>query len=220
MLAALPEIIYHLESFDAPLIRSAIPNFFLAKLASDHVKVILTGEGADELYAGYDYLTPVQDPIELDDELKTLTGRLHNTNLQRADRMTMAHGLEGRVPFLDANVVDISLGLPAAWKLRRQDWPEKSLLRNSFRSILPDRIAARPKEKFSRGAGSMDMLASYAHEKISDEEFARQRTPAEQISLHSKEELLYFNIFRDTFGDQIPLESIGRTRSITNDEVI
>ncbi len=220
MLDALPEIIYHLESFDAPLIRSAIPNFFLAKLASDHVKVILTGEGADELYAGYDYLEPMNDPGELDEELKTLTGKLHNTNLQRADRMTMAHGLEGRVPFLDANVVDLSLSLPGSWKLRREDWPEKALLRNSFKSILPDRIAGRPKEKFSRGAGSMDMLASYAHETISDDEFASEREPTDEITLHSKEELLYFHIFRSTFGDQIPLESIGRTRSITSNEVI
>jgi asparagine synthase (glutamine-hydrolysing) len=220
MLAALPEVIYHLESFDAPLVRSAIPNYFLAKLASQHVRVILTGEGADELYAGYDYLIPVQDPDELDQELKTLTGKLHNTNLQRADRMSMAHGLEGRVPFLDENVVDMSLGLPAAWKLRHHNWPEKALLRKSFSKFLPAEIVDRPKAKFSQGAGSMDMLATYAHEAISDQEFVAERNPTAQISLHSKEELLYFRIFRHTFGDQIPLETIGRTRSITADEMI
>ena len=98
MVEVLPKVIYHLESFDAALIRSAIPNYFLAKLASDHVKVILTGEGADELYAGYDYLESVTDPDQLQDEIHIITNNLHNTNLQRADRMSMAHCLEARVP--------------------------------------------------------------------------------------------------------------------------
>lgn len=220
MLDVLPEVIYHLESFDAPLVRSAIPNYFLAKLASDHVKVLLTGEGADELYAGYEYLKPVQDANELDSELVHLTSKLHNTNLQRADRMTMAHGLEGRVPFLDMTFVDMSMALPAEWKLHREDWPEKALLRRSFSALLPGFIADRPKAKLSRGAGSMDLMASYAHDTITDVDFASNRVLSPLVSLQSKEEMLYYQIFRNIFGDQIPLESVGRTHSITNNEVI
>ena len=91
---ALPQVIYYLESFDCALVRSAIPNFFLAKLAREHVKVALSGEGADELFAGYAYLKDVH-LNDLRDELRQITAALHNTNLQRCDRMSMAHGLEG-----------------------------------------------------------------------------------------------------------------------------
>ena len=85
---ALPEVIYHLESFDCALVRSAIPNFFLAKLARQHVKVALSGEGADELFAGYEYLKAIP-MAELAAELQHITSSLHNTNLQRCDRMSM-----------------------------------------------------------------------------------------------------------------------------------
>ncbi len=114
MVEALPNVLYHLESFDPALVRSAIPNYFLAKLASEHVKVILTGEGADEVYAGYDYLARYEAPDELQDEMLHITNALHNTNLQRADRMSMAFGLEARVPFLDVKSVSLAMGIPAA----------------------------------------------------------------------------------------------------------
>lgn len=219
MLEVLPDVIYHLESFDAALIRSAIPNYFLAKLASDHVKVILTGEGADELYAGYDYLEDVNDPDQLQDELHIITGNLHNTNLQRADRMSMAHGLEARVPFLDKEFVDFSLSLPPIWKLRYGDRVEKALLRNTFEGHLPLDIINRPKQKFSDGAGSMDMLSEFANERISDREFAEAQENHEGAKLRSKEELYYFRIFRDWFGDTFKPSNIGRTRSVTKNEL-
>ncbi len=219
MLASLPEVIYHLESFDAPLVRSAIPNYFLAKLASDHVKVILTGEGADELFAGYDYLIPFQDPNELNRELKKLVSRLHNTNLQRADRMLMAYGLEGRVPFLDLAAVELSLAVPPEWKLRKQNWSEKALLREAFHGYLPKNILYRQKQKFSLGAGSINLMARYARETISDEEFFADQNLCGAPNIQSKEELLYFRIFRDVFGDQISPEIVGRTRSVTPEEL-
>jgi asparagine synthase (glutamine-hydrolysing) len=93
ILTALPKAIYHLESFDPALVRSAIPNFFLAEMASTYVKVILTGEGADEIYAGYDYFCSIESPEELQDEMIDITLGLHNTNLQRADRISMAFGV-------------------------------------------------------------------------------------------------------------------------------
>ena len=112
MLDVLPQVIYHLESFDAALVRSAIPNYFLARLASQHVKVMLTGEGADEIFGGYEYLSGVTDPHQFQHELWTITTNLHNTNLQRTDRMTMAHSIEGRVPFLDKEMIRLALSLP------------------------------------------------------------------------------------------------------------
>jgi len=89
---ALPEVIRQLESFDAPLVRSAIPMYFICKVASEHVKVALSGEGADELFAGYAYLARMRGTGALRSELVGITERLQDTNLQRADRMGMAHG--------------------------------------------------------------------------------------------------------------------------------
>jgi asparagine synthase (glutamine-hydrolysing) len=98
--------IYHLETYEPELIRSAIPNYFLARLAAQHVKVVLTGEGSDELFAGYLYFRDAPDAASIHKELRRIFHHLHNVNCQRADRMTMAHGLEARVPFLDPNVID------------------------------------------------------------------------------------------------------------------
>lgn len=219
MINVLPEVIYHLESFDAPLIRSAIPNYFLAKLAADHVKVILTGEGADELYAGYEYLYDMDDPDKLQEELLIITENLHNTNLQRADRMSMAHGIEARVPFLDKEFVDFSLALPPMWKISNHEQIEKHLLREACRGIIPERILNRPKSKFSDGAGSIDLLSDYANNKISDAEFTQHEDAVNKLELRSKEELFYYQIFQGLFGEVLSLDMIGRTRSITRTEL-
>jgi asparagine synthase (glutamine-hydrolysing) len=219
MVKALPEIIYYLESFDAALVRSAIPNYFLARLASDHVKVILTGEGADELFAGYEYLKPIQNARVLQNELWTITNNLHNTNLQRTDRMTMAHSIEGRVPFLDRSMVETAFKLPPEWKMQPHGTPEKELLRRSFTDLLPEAIAWRPKQKFSQGTGSANLMSEYAHENISDHSYAEERTTSAGMELRSKEELMYYRIFRAQYGDRIPQEVIGRTRSITRSEL-
>lgn len=219
MVSVLPEVIYHLESYDAPLIRSAIPNYFLAKLASEHVKVILTGEGADELYAGYEYLEDIDDSDQLQKELLLLTKKLQNTNLQRADRMSMAHGLEARVPFLDKEFVDLSLALPAEWKLRKEDQVEKKLLRDACEGMIPEHILKRPKSKFSDGAGSINYLSEYANQKITDDEFVRNQPKVSEYSLRSKEELLYFQIFEGVFGPDLSSRIEGRTRSITTSEL-
>jgi asparagine synthase (glutamine-hydrolysing) len=219
MLAALPEVIYYLESFDAPLVRSAIPNYFLARLASDHVKVMLSGEGADELFAGYEYLRPVQDPHQLQRELWTIMTSLHNTNLQRTDRMTMAHGIEGRVPFLDLALVELAFSLPPAWKISSQPGTEKALLRKAFAGDLPEWLLRRPKKKFSQGAGSAEMMAEHANQTISDAEYDRARAKHSSVGLRSKEELLYYRIFQEQFGSAISPEVIGRTRSVTAQEL-
>jgi asparagine synthase (glutamine-hydrolysing) len=219
MLKALPEVIYHLESFDTALVRSAIPNYFLAQLASRHVKVMLTGEGADELFAGYKYLEAKDDPDDLHAELKTITGNLHNTNLQRTDRMTMAHGLEARVPFLDVDVISLAFRLPAEWKMPGSGRAEKALLRQTFADCLPDEIVQRPKQKFSDGAGSIELMAHYASDTISDAEFVAERGLPNGAQLQSKEHLLYYRIFREHFGDSMSYDVIGRTRSVVPGEI-
>jgi len=219
MLKILPKVIYHLESYDAALVRSAIPNYFLARLASDHVKVILTGEGADELFGGYAYLRGVTDAARFQRELWTITTNLHNTNLQRTDRMTMAHGIEGRVPFLDRDMLRLALSLPAELKFHGRDMAEKAMLRRAFAGMLPKAVIERPKQKFSAGAGSIDVLAQHANQKITDAEFTRARRQYPEARLRSKEELLYFQIFHRQYGARLPASQVGRTRSVTEKEL-
>ncbi len=153
----LPEIIYHLESFDQDLVRSAIPTWFCARMAADEVKVILTGEGADELFAGYAYHKGITDHDTLHSELRRSVTRLHNINLQRVDRMTMRHAIEARVPFLDTDVIAMAQTVPSELKLKTGDNGqriEKWILRKAFEDLLPPEIVWRDKEQFDEGSGS------------------------------------------------------------------
>lgn len=216
MVEALPDVLYHLESFDPALVRSAIPNYFLAKLASAHVKVILTGEGADEVFAGYDYLARYETPDELQNEMIYITNALHNTNLQRADRMSMAFGLEARVPFLDVESVSLAMGIPADWKLHNGR-ASKALLRQSFSEELPQEIVNRPKAKFSKGAGSSQLILQQAIEEISDQEFSSERQRLKEdwdYNLQNKEALYYYRVLRGFYDDQWILPTMGNSRSL------
>ena len=217
MLAVLPEVVYYLESFDPALVRSAIPNFMLAKMAAEYVKVLLTGEGADELYAGYSYLRRYEAPETLQKELVYITEALHNTNLQRGDRMSMAHGLEARVPFLDVDSVSLALSLPSEWKLHGNGRPAKALLRRAFEGQLPDEIVYRPKMKFSKGAGSSDILAERTDQKISDAHFCHEKARLQRdwdYTLPNKEALLYYEMLRENYQDEWIMPNMGRSRSL------
>lgn len=209
MLAVLPDVIYHLESFDALLVRSSITNYLVAKAASDYVPAVFSGEGGDELFAGYEYLKSL-DPETLPDELIDITGRLHNTALQRVDRSASAHGTVAHVPFADPDVVDYALRIPVAYKL--QDGVEKWILRRAMEGALPERVLTRTKAKFWEGAGIGDLLAQYADERIEDDEFLRERALPNGWLLNSKEELMYYRIFREHFGDLDELSWMGRTK--------
>jgi asparagine synthase (glutamine-hydrolysing) len=216
MLAILPEVIYLLESFDPALVRSAIPNFFLSHLAHNHVTVVLSGEGADELYSGYDYLRRFKDETALQRELVEITRELHNRNLQRLDRMTMAHGLEGRVPFLDPEFIALSFSVPIDQKVHGVSGVEKWILRKAFEDMLPEQVVWRPKQKFSKGTGSAQIFERLAEAEISDQDFTAERLQIHKetgVPIKSKEELFYYRIFRTFFKPSIaPL--VGRSRSL------
>ncbi|MGB5872504.1 MAG: asparagine synthase B [Bacteroidota bacterium] len=206
----LPRVIYFLESFDMPLVRSAIPGYFVSRLARGFVKVILTGEGSDELFSGYHHLKKFDDPEELSRELYEITSRLHNTNLQRTDRMSMAHGIEARVPFLDAGFIDFVSTLPMDTIRAEDGRMEKWLLRKAFESDLPEHIVWRRKQKFSEGAGSVDFLAVVADAQIPDEEYTAAKAAA-SLPLRSKEELIYYRAYTEQFGEPSTPELVGRT---------
>jgi asparagine synthase (glutamine-hydrolysing) len=165
---SLPHVIYHLESADVDLVRSAIPTLFAARLARAKVKAVLTGEGADELFAGYAYHHDyVDDPRALADELTRSLGTMHNINLQRVDRITMSESLEARTPFLDRELIDFAQSIPAALKLRRTDphaiestgdSTEKWILRKACADLLPPDLVWRKKAQFDEGSGTVDAL--------------------------------------------------------------
>jgi asparagine synthase (glutamine-hydrolysing) len=165
--AAMPDILFHLETFDRDLVRSAVPTWFVSRFAAREVKVVLTGEGADELFAGYTYYRDIADPDALHEELRRSISIMHNINLQRVDRMSMAHGLEARVPFLDKASIALGLSLPPAWKLKADVSAgtggrgaadgtrriEKWILRKAFEDLLPREIVWRDKAQFDQGSG-------------------------------------------------------------------
>jgi asparagine synthase (glutamine-hydrolysing) len=211
--AALPEVIGKLESYDPSLVRCAVPCFFTCKLAADHVTVVLTGEGADELFAGYHYMKHF--PLnQLNEEGRRCTQNLHNINLQRADRMGMYFNLELRVPFLDKDMIDLAMRIPPELKVRQQDDGskiEKWIFRNAFAgsNLLPEEILWRYKVQYTQGAGCESLGEKLAEQEIDDEELARLQHDNPTAVLNSKEAALYFKIFRQYHPQDSIIKSIG-----------
>jgi asparagine synthase (glutamine-hydrolysing) len=194
----LPEIIYFLESFDQDLVRSAIPCYFTSRLASDYVKVILTGEGADELFGGYTYYRDIETD-KLSRELRRSVNSLHNINLQRVDRLTMAHSIEGRVPFLDKELIKLGLSIPSDYKLTGNPLIEKSILRKAFEDYLPYEIVWRKKEQFDEGSGITELVENKIAGIFSGRDAEEHRKKYSNIWLRSDEECYYHKIFTEVF---------------------
>jgi asparagine synthase (glutamine-hydrolysing) len=213
LIKVLPQVIYHLESFDALLVRSSMTNYLVAAEASKHVPVVLSGEGADELLAGYAYLKPLKT-TELAGELLDIIQRLHNTALQRVDRCASAHNTVAHVPFLDPTVVNFALKIPTDLKLK--EGVEKWILRRAMLGRIPKSVLLRTKSKFWEGAGVSGILARYATKQISDGEFHQERYLMNGWVLRTKEELLYYRIFHNLFGDLPNLSWVGRTKNPPN----
>ena len=140
--------------------------------------VILTGEGADELFAGYRYYRDYEDSALFRRELRRSVQCLHNVNLQRVDRMTMVHSIEGRVPFLDVEMIELAQTIPPELKLKKDNGPravEKWVLRKACEDLLPAEIVWRDKEQFDEGSGTIDLLPLV--KRTSNSTATRSKTP-------------------------------------------
>ncbi|MEX2619884.1 MAG: asparagine synthase-related protein, partial [Egibacteraceae bacterium] len=208
-MAVLPAVIAAMESYEPSLVRSAVPNYLLAELAARHVKVVLTGEGADELFAGYEYLREISDAGELHEELVRSVAGLHHLNLQRCDRVTMAHSLEARVPFLDLDVIRLALALPASWKLPAPGRMAKHVLREAFAGWLPAEIVWRTKAQFGDGSGATAALGQRAALGISDADLAAAQAVLDPPP-RTREELAYRRLFSDHLPGIRPHRVLGR----------
>ncbi len=208
-LAILPEVIYSLESFDALLVRSSLINYYVAKISSQFVPAVFSGEGADELFAGYEYLKRIPVGI-LAPLLRENIKELHNTALQRVDRCAGAHGLVAHLSYLDADVLDYALRIPARFKI--VEGIEKWILRQAASGKLPDGIRNRPKDMAWQGTGVGELLTNHADEHVSTADFEREKDLPNGWVLHSKEELMYYRIFREHFGEFKSLAWMGRTK--------
>ena len=209
---ALPLVIKKLESYDPSLVRCAVPCYFTCKLAAEYVTVVLTGEGADELFTGYHYMKHY--PFEkLNPEARRCIGNLHNINLQRADRMGMLFSLELRVPFLDVAMVDLAMKIPPELKIREHAGAsiEKWILRKAFEGTdyLPEEILWRYKVQYTQGAGCESLGEKMAKQAMSDEEYERVKAENPQAVLNSKEAAYYYTIFRRFHPQDSILGSIG-----------
>ncbi|MDP8960883.1 MAG: asparagine synthase (glutamine-hydrolyzing) [Actinomycetota bacterium] len=202
------EVVGVIESFDPQLVHSSVPNLLVNKLASRHVKVVLIGEGADELFAGYHHYGEVESAQELHDRLVATLKGLHAGGMHRVDRIAAACSLEARIPYLDIEVVGLAMGLPAQWKLTTER-PEKWLLRQAFEGWLPDELLWRDKAQFGQGSGARDVLREHYENTVTPEEFERERDAIEP-PLRTREELAYFRMFERHFRGIDPAVVLDR----------
>ncbi|MEE6281980.1 asparagine synthase (glutamine-hydrolyzing) [Georgenia sunbinii] len=208
-IALVPQVVAELESFDPTLVHSAVPHHLVARLASEHVKVVLAGEGADELFAGYSHYGRHDDGEALHEDLIATLEGMHIGGLQRVDRVAGAHGIEARVPFLDLDFVELALALPPAWKLTGPDKPAKWLLRRAFDGWLPDEVLWRRKEQFGEGTGMNDVLRDHFEATVTEAELAREADVLDP-PLRTREELAYFRMFAAAFPGIDAARTVGR----------
>ncbi|MGS2739002.1 asparagine synthase B [Sinomicrobium sp. M5D2P17] len=211
----LEKLVWHLETYDVTSIRASTPMYFMSKAITDiGVKVVLSGEGADEIFGGYLYFRSAPSAQEFQKETIDRVQKLSTADCLRADKSTMAHGLEARVPFLDKSFLQTAMEIMPEFKQpKTYDGVEKYILRKAFdtpeRPFLPDEVLWRQKEQFSDGVGYnwIDMLIAHCASRVTDAELA---SAAEKYPINTpatKEAYFYREIFHKHF----PQESAART---------
>lgn len=201
-LDAIRDVVYHLETYDVTTIRASTPMYLMTRhIKSMGVKMVLSGEGADEIFGGYLYFHKAPNPQAFHEETVRKLGKLHLYDCLRANKALASWGVEGRVPFLDKEFMDVAMSLNPKDKMAGNGRMEKWVLRKAFEDYLPESVAWRQKEQFSDGVGYswIDTLKQLVSEKVTDEQMATAKFMFPINTPQSKEEYYYRTIFQEHF---------------------
>ncbi|TWV12958.1 asparagine synthase B [Bacteroidaceae bacterium HV4-6-C5C] len=216
-LDALRDVIYFIETYDVTTVRASTPMYLLARvIKSMGIKMVLSGEGADEVFGGYLYFHKAPTPQAFHEETVRKLSKLHMYDCLRANKSLAAWGVEGRVPFLDKEFLDMAMSLNPAAKMCPGKEIEKKIVREAFADMLPESVAWRQKEQFSDGVGYnwIDTLKAITSAAVSDEQMAQA---AERFPINTpmnKEEYYYRSIFEEHFPSDSAARSVPSVPSV------
>ena len=199
---ALKEVIYHLETYDVTTVRASTPMYLMArKIKAMGIKMVLSGEGADEIFGGYLYFHKAPNAQEFHEELNRKLDKLHMFDCLRANKAMSAWGIEARVPFLDKHFMDVAMRINPADKMCGNGKIEKGVLRKAFEGYLPNEILWRQKEQFSDGVGYswIDSLKAFVESQVSDQQLANAAFKFPVNTPDTKEAYFYRSIFEEHF---------------------
>ncbi len=216
-LDAIKDVIYNLETYDITTIRASIPMYLMARvIKSMGIKMVLSGEGADELFGGYLYFHKAPSAKEFHEETVRKLDKLHMYDCLRANKSLAAWGIEGRVPFLDKEFMDVAMRINPKDKMINGERMEKWVVRKAFESYLPESVAWRQKEQFSDGVGYswIDTLKEVVAQEVSDEMLANAHFKFPMQTPTSKEEYYYRSIFEAHFPSDAAALSVPQEPSV------
>ena len=216
-LDAVRDVIYYIETYDVTTVRASTPMYLLARvIKSMGIKMVLSGEGSDEVFGGYLYFHKAPDARAFHEETVRKLSKLHLYDCLRANKSLAAWGVEGRVPFLDKEFLDVAMRLNPEAKMCKGKTIEKKIVRDAFSSVLPESVAWRQKEQFSDGVGYnwIDTLKAVTEQAVSDEQMAHA---AERFPINTpmnKEEYYYRSIFEEYFPSESAARSVPSVPSV------
>lgn len=216
-LNAIRDVIYHLETYDITTVRASTPMYLLARvIKSMGIKMVLSGEGADEIFGGYLYFHKAPDAKAFHEETVRKLSKLHLYDCNRANKSLAAFGVEGRVPFLDKEFMDVAMRLQPKDKMCGNGKIEKHILRETFGHLLPEEVAWRQKEQFSDGVGYnwIDSLKELVESKVSDQDMADAEYKFPVQPPATKEEYYYRTIFQEHFPSDAAALTVPSVPSI------